>query len=68
LLGYGFASPGALLIILYLHRQSAEAGDLQFDFFAVLQRAKAEVVGACGDDVAGVKRDFSRNLLDYFTH
>src|SRR5690348_1685241 len=47
----GFASPGALQLVLDVEGEPPDAVDLQLDLVAVLKGVETAVVGAGGDDV-----------------
>src|SRR5579859_6474280 len=60
--------PFALQRIGNLQRHAADLLDLDLDALAVLQGAEPLVVGAAGDDVAGVEGHDRRGELDEFRH
>src|SRR5258708_21575926 len=50
------AGPGALEFVLHVEFQRAHLLDGEFDLVAVHERVQPAVIGAGGDDVAGLER------------
>ena len=50
------ARPGALEVVAHVEAQPAQALGLELDLVAVLERVQAAMVGAGGEDVAGLQR------------
>src|SRR5688500_12520184 len=48
------AFPGALERVVHVQAHASDLFEFYFDVLAVLQRAEALVVGAAGDEVAGI--------------
>src|SRR6185295_11960285 len=57
-------TPGALEVVTHVEAQPAEPLDFELDHVAVLESAQAAVVGAGGENVAGLQRVDRRDPLD----
>src|SRR5262245_63531921 len=60
----GLARPGALEIVAHVEAQPTEPLGLQLDAVAVLEAAQPTMVGAGGQDVAGLQGVDRRDPLD----